>query len=91
MQQSVRFDLGERRHVKMIVKPVCGDDIPFAIRNARWELVTHGDIVDNGECTITDHELDIVIEPQKIGSYNLKVTYEIADETWVDNITVEVD
>lgn len=91
MRQSVKFDLGEKRHIKMTVKPICGDDIPFIIRNAKWQLTLYGDVVDSGECTVTDHELDLLICPNTAGDHVLKITYEIADEVWVDQIIVEVN
>ena len=32
------MDLGEKTHMVSLVRPVCGEEIPFEIRAARWEL-----------------------------------------------------
>ena len=90
MQQSIKFDLGEKRHIRTQVKPVGGEEKSFIIRSARWELKKSGNIVDSGDCTIIEHELDAVITPPSVDDYTLKLTYEIADEIWVDVIHIEV-
>lgn len=85
------IDLGEQIHVRSIVKPKCEQDLPFTIREARYELIDpDGNIEDSGDCTITGHEIDAFIGPQNEGKYRLKYIYEIADETWVDNVRLKV-
>ena len=32
------MDLGEKAHMVSLVRPVCGEEIPFEIKAARWEL-----------------------------------------------------
>ena len=87
---KLTFDFGEERHVKIIVKPVCETDLPFTIRNARYELICGGEIEAQGECTVSGHELDVFLSPTRRVYYQLRLIYEIADETWVDVIEVEV-
>lgn len=85
-------DLGEKIHVRSLIKPKCNQEIPFTIRTARWELYdSGGNIEDFGDCIITDHMIDAFVNPQKIGTYKLKYIYEIADETWVDNVRLKVN
>lgn len=89
--QKVSFDFGEKRHVRTTVKIISGEDLPFLIRTAKWELIDESEIIeDSGECIIDEHELDAYISPQKIGSYTLRFIYEVADEIWVDKIRVVV-
>lgn len=89
--QTIKFDVGEKRHVRTNVKIVTGEDLPFLIRTARWELWDDDGILeDEGECHIDEHELDAYISPQKDGSYTLKYIYEVADEIWIDPVRVVV-
>lgn len=95
---SVRYvgemyiDLGERIHLRSIVKAKCEKDIPFVIRNARYELYDqYGELEDHGECLINGHELDVLIHPQNIGTYKFKYIYEVADEIWIDVLRLKVD
>lgn len=89
--QKVSFDFGEKRHVRTTVKIISGEDLPFLIRTAKWELIDESEIIeDSGECIIDEHELDAYISPQKIGFYTLRFIYEVADEIWVDKIRVVV-
>ncbi len=46
---DIYMDLGEKTHMVSLVRPVCGEEIPFEIRAARWELYREdwekGDVV----------------------------------------------
>lgn len=89
--QRVKFDFGEKRHVRTNVMLESGEEYPFKIRNAKWELTdADGIIEDSGECVVDEHELDAYINPLKAETYTLKYTYEVADEIWVDKIKVVV-
>ena len=89
--QKVSFDFGEKRHVRTNVKIISGEDLPFLIRTAKWELIDESEVIeDSGECMIEGHELDAYINPLKIESYTLRYIYEVADEIWVDKIRVVV-
>lgn len=89
--QKVKFDFGEKRHVRTSVELVTGEDLPFQIRTAKWELIDDSGVVeDSGECMIDEHKLDAYISPQKEETYTLQYTYEVADEIWVDKIRVVV-
>lgn len=97
-----RIDLGEKIHLRSEVIASCGKDVPFLIRNARFELHflnssryglcgdTESYLEDSGDCIIKDHELDAVIQPKRKGIYEFKYIYEVADEIWVDVIKLVV-
>lgn len=88
--EDMTIDLGEKIHVRSIVKPKCEQDLPFTIRNARYELIYGTEVEESGECTINEHEIDAFIHPEKAGTYYLKYIYDIADETWVDKVRIKV-
>lgn len=85
---EVKFDLGEQKHVYVEIRSRKNQD--FQIRSASWELLRDGAAENGGSCVIIDHVLDIFLYPQQAGTYILRVTYEIADETLVENIIVQV-
>lgn len=86
----VNFDLGEIRHVKIQIHSCKGD--PFEILSASYSLIWKGDMEteDSGASVIQEHVIDQVIAPKRRGTYNLEVTYRIADETLVENVEVRV-
>lgn len=89
--QKIRFDIGEKRHVRTTVKIVSGEELPFLIRTARWELWDEEEALEaEGECHIDEHELDAYVNPRKPETYTLKFIYEVADEIWVDPVRVVV-
>lgn len=86
------IDLGEKVHVRSIVKPKCEEKLPFIIKTAKYELIDrHGSVEDSGSCILNENELDVLIAPKESGTYRLKYIYEIADEIWVDNIKLKVN
>lgn len=87
--QRIKFDLGEYRHVRILVKSATGE--AFIIRNALWELSLKDVPESSGTCTIDEHIIDAYISPAQKGVYKLKMTYEIADETLIEVIEVAVD
>jgi hypothetical protein len=87
--QRISFDLGESRHVKLLIKSA--DSKPFVIRNASWELTLKDQIESQGECLIEEHIVDAFITPTKKGVlYRLRVNYQVADETLIEAIEVAV-
>ncbi len=87
--QRIRFDRGEYRHVRILIKSATGE--AFVIRNASWELSLKDVNESVGACTIDEHIIDAYISPAQKGIYKLKMTYEIADETLIEVIEVVVD
>lgn len=87
---ELQLDYGEKVHIRVTVKPKCDTELPFTVKSASYELIYGDETEAEGECTITDHVLDAFIAPEKTGTYRLKYTYQIADETWVDNIKLKV-
>ena len=94
---DIYMDLGEKIHMVSLVRTVCGEEIPFEIRAARWELYREdwekGDVVleAEGECTVNGHALDALIQPEMAARYRFKYIYQVADETWVDVIRLRVN
>ncbi len=88
---TVKFELGERKHVRLKVSSCKGDD--FEIASASYELKKQyaDEAEDAGACIILEHVMDMVIAPQTAGKYWLHVTYHIADETLIDVVEVIVD
>ena len=90
---EIPMGIGEKRHITSKIKPSCEQDVPFTIRNARYELIDPGgELEDSGECKIDNdtHEIDALIQPKKVGTYKFKYIYEVADEIWVDCIKLKV-
>lgn len=87
---KVTFDLGETRHVKLLIHSCKGDD--FEIVSASYQFVQKGAETpeDEGASVIMEHVIDQVITPKNKGWYNLIVTYMIADETLIENVEVQV-
>lgn len=90
MRRVIVFDYGENRHVKLRVTS-CKDE-NFVIKNASYELVRADtqEVEVQGKAEIIEHVLDVVICPQKVGYYELKYTYNVADETLVDIVELSV-
>ena len=89
MQKIIVFDQGEERHVRLQIHNVKGE--PFSILKARFELVRGTEVEDYGDAQILDHVIDVLIAPEQIGIYKLKVTYWIGDETLIEVIRIEVN
>ncbi|WP_148411110.1 hypothetical protein [Murimonas intestini] len=89
--QKVKFDNGEKRHIRTEVYIKEGEELPFKIINATYQLLNpNGRLEASGNCHIDNHELDCIIEPKSTGEYILRFIYEVADETWVDPVRVVV-
>lgn len=87
--QKIKFDVGEQRHVRLLIH--AAGDAPFRIRSASWELRYVGEIIAEGECEIEEHVIDIFINaPEQKTSYTLIVTYQINDETLVEQLELVV-
>lgn len=87
---KVRFELGENRHVKLLIHSLKNEN--FEIDSASYSLVKSDEKIEEsaGPCTIYEHTIDSVISPQKRGVYLLKVTYQILDEILIDIVEVQV-
>lgn len=91
LNQKLFFNLGEKRHAKVEVRNTNGEDVPFTINNATFQLYKNGELEDSGDCTVKEHQLDAFIEPEKTGLYKLKYTYEILDERLIDVVEIQVE
>ena len=87
---TVIMDFGESRHVKLMIHNCKGDD--FEIVRADYEFTLKGadEPETSGTANITEHIIDIPVNPKRKGTYTLKVTYHIADETLIDTVEVQV-
>ena len=65
-------------------------EVTFDFPEARYlRAVVKPILEDSGECEVSAHELSAFIQPQKTGTYRFKYIYEIAGETWVDNVKIK--
>ncbi len=87
---TVIMDYGESRHIKLMIHNCRGDE--FEIVRAEFEFTPKGaDIPEaSGLASIVEHIIDIAVTPRQKGTYTLKVTYHIADETLIDTVEVQV-
>ena len=80
---KVVFILGEDKHVKLLIRSPNNE--PFTILSASYELIRYGEV------ETCEHYLDIKLSPKvKSRSYELEVTYTVADSTRKTRIEVEV-
>lgn len=86
----IAFELGEKKHIYVDIFSKKNET--FEIAKAEYELIknTGRVIEDSGECVLTWHTLDMLISPQTMGGYVLRVIYYIADEVLVENIPIQV-
>lgn len=87
--QKIIFDTGEQRHVRLMIH--AADNSPFRIKSAVWELLRGNVIESGGDCEIDDHIIDTFVQaPATKTSYILRITYEINDETLVEQLELVV-
>ncbi len=86
--QKIHFYSGEERHVRILIHATNGE--PFQIREASWELKRGRDPEASGDCIIDGTVIDAKIQPQIRTTYQLYITYKVADETLIECIEVEV-
>lgn len=94
MQETVYFDLGEKKYVCISVTSTCGR--PFDITSAKYVLLNGKETEASGQCEIkkksdTETILSALIQPMaKSATYTLEYTYEIPPETLMHNVRVKV-
>lgn len=86
--QRIQFYVGEERHVRLMIHATNNE--PFLIRAARWELFCAGEREAEGECIIDEHVIDAKISPARKTTYQFNFTYQVADETLIEQIEVVV-
>ena len=86
--QKIQFYAGEDRHVRIKIHATNGE--PFIIRSATYELCCSGQVEGQGECLIEEHVIDAKISPTRRTTYQLFIKYQVADETRIECIEVEV-
>ena len=65
------------------------DTLSAVILGTLAEVIGEDELENSGDCEINGHELAAFISPQKVGTYRFKYIYEIAGETWVDNVKIK--
>ena len=87
--QKIIFDTGEQRHVRLMIH--AADNAPFRIKSAAWEL-SRGNVKESGgDCEIDGHIIDTFVQaPATKTSYIFRITYDINDETLVEQLELVV-
>ena len=94
MQETVYFELGEKKYVCISVTSPCGR--PFDITSAKYALMKGKETEASGQCEIkkksdTETILSALIQPMaKSATYTLEYTYDIPPETLMYNVRVKV-
>lgn len=76
--KDLDFILGERKAVQFEVNSTKNE--PVVVTEARWTLSDHGAEVMAGECTIDGNRMEVLLEPEGEGRFELTVTYSIPPE-----------
>ena len=93
MQETVYFDLGEKKYVCISVTSTCGR--PFDITSAKYVLLKGKETEASGQCEIkkksdTETILSALIQPMaKSATYTLEYTYEIPPEILMHEVRVK--
>lgn len=92
MELRAKYILGEKRRIWFSITSRKGES--FLISESTWKLSRIGtdDTQLSGTCDIdnANHDIALIIQPEKRGNYNLDVTYKIAEEIFIERIRVEV-
>lgn len=72
------FILGERKNVQFEVNSTKNETV--VVTEARWTLSDHGEEIMSGECVIEGNRMDVLLEPNREGRFELTVTYAIPPE-----------
>lgn len=94
MQETVYFELGEKKYVCISVTSICSR--PFDVTSAKYVLLKGEETEASGQCEIekksdTETILSALIQPMaKSATYTLEYTYEIPPETLMYNVRVKV-
>lgn len=78
MNDNLKFILGERKIIQFEV--ISTKNEPVIITDATWVLTYHEQEVDRGSCTIDENVMEILLEPNQKGTFELTITYTIAPE-----------
>lgn len=88
---TLEIDAGEKIHIISTVKPTCDSNEPFAIKEAKYQITDcKGTSLVEGNCEIREHDLDAFVSMDTPGIFFLRISYNIADETWVDKFRLKV-
>lgn len=86
----MKLILGEKREIKIVISSM--EKQPFTIRNASYRLIKRGTgtVVEDGSCTVEEHEISAIIQPTEDGSFIIEFSYEIANEILKAVVPIEV-
>lgn len=85
---TANYILGEDKYVRLLLHSP--HDEPFEILSASYELCLHGTVEDSGTALIDGHEIGAKLRPEKRDSYELTITYVVADTTRKVRVRLEV-
>lgn len=89
----IRINCGEQRIIIITMKS--GDNEPFVIRDAAYELIRHKssgekETEDSGACNINGTQLSVMINPRQPGLYEIKCSMTIAEEKIIRKAYIQV-
>lgn len=76
---DLNFILGERKIIQFEVVSTKKNEAVI-ITDAAWALTRQGATVLSGSCTIENNIMEILLEPDQEGTFELMITYTIAPE-----------
>lgn len=87
---TLEFDVGEKKYVSAIIRTNNIKDV-IIINEAKWELYDNpNNLIENGDCLVSEDEVSALIETNKKGNYILKFIVSIGPERIVEKIAVRV-
>lgn len=86
----INFYLGEEKYINAKVVPKNNDDI-IIVNSAEYTLTdTNGNVVDSGTCEIDGINLIMLLSPDGVGTYKLKITARVGAETIIEKSHISV-
>ena len=86
---GIDFILGERKYIQFEINSSINQRV--VITSATWKLLKGDDVIDDGECEITDgNTLDVLLYPVERGSFTLVIEYAIPPEIRKTRCSVNV-
>ena len=76
---ELKFLQGEKRYLQFEVFSTKNEKV--VVTDAKYEMSHDGVVVDSGNCEILDDSmLQVLIDAENLGSYDLEITYTITPE-----------
>lgn len=95
VSEGIRFNGGERRHVRARV--VSADDSDISVSGAKWKLLSDsGSVEDSGDISVDkisgiEYVLSALIAPKNANAYyQLLFDFSVGDERYLRKIDIQV-